>query len=183
MSTPEHGAATVALSNAITLQVHSMGLGEVIQTFVGPSTKADSRGKEADYGWGPRRPPPFAGRLSVALEVAISETQEKLKRDVDFWLNPNEGNANMALTLKVSRNTPMVTFDTLERVNQRSHRTQHITVSKNSGDHITLSGSPMTIPFDLLFQRPISCPAERNIQLADNELKDITSRIWEAQGF
>lgn len=181
--TLEHAVASADLNNTITRQVDSMGLGEVFQAFSGPGIKADNKGKEADYGWGLRRPPPFSGRLAVALEVAVSETQTKVKRDVDFWLNPTEGNANMALTLKVSRNAPMVTFDKWECVNQRPHRPQHIRVSKNSGGHITVSGSPMVILFDLLFRRPISCPAGKNMQLADNELKDIASRIWDQQGF
>ncbi|OQD72601.1 hypothetical protein PENDEC_c020G04510 [Penicillium decumbens] len=110
MTTPEHGTAAEGVGYEIKKQVDAMGLKEVIKAFEGSGVRGDTRGKNADHGWGPKRPPPGSGKLSVALEVAVSETQENLKRDVDFWLDPEQGKANIALAMKISRTTPMISF-------------------------------------------------------------------------
>lgn len=44
----------------------------------------------------------------VVLEVAVSESKAKLERDVEFWLDPARGNANIALTLEAARKKPVI---------------------------------------------------------------------------
>jgi len=183
MTTPEHGTAAEGVGYEIKKQVDAMGLKEVIKAFEGSGVRGDTRGKNADHGWGPKRPPPGSGKLSVALEVAVSETQENLKRDVDFWLDPEQGKANIALAMKISRTTPMISFQKWERVRGRSHQTQNIKISKGPGGNINISGAPMIIEFHHLFRRPISCPREVDVQLRIPELSTIANAIWDEQGF
>lgn len=47
----------------------------------------------------------------MVLEVAMSETERKLRRDIDLWLDPIRGNANIAMAIKVNRRRPMNSID------------------------------------------------------------------------
>lgn len=185
MPSQEHTTATSVLGHIIENHVESMGLWGALKPISGSRCRANGKGKESDWGLGPRMPlRGQAGKPTVVLEVAISECQTKLKRDVDFWLNPSEGHANIALTLKANRKEPIITINKWEWVDERSHRTQHITIAKDSRKGVTkVSGSPMIIPFDLLFRRPKSSAAEKDVEITEGELQDLAERIWEDQGF
>lgn len=185
MMTQEHSQAIEAFDDAILEALRPMNLKKAIQTFSGATIRTDNEGKEADHGWGPLRPPPGRARKpTIALEVAVSETPAKIQHDVDFWLDPNRGNANIAITLRVNRKKPLITIDKWEWQNQQSQRTQHIITAEDpNGERVTVSGSPLTIPFDLLFRRPRSSPVETDISIGEQELKGIAEWIWAVQEF
>lgn len=185
MITDEHSQAAAALGNAIYAALQPMHLEFAIQTFAGKTIRAGGRGKEADYGWGPLRPPPgYARKPTIALEVAVSETPAKLQQDVEFWLDPNRGNANIAITLRVNRKKPLITIDKWERRNQQSQRTQQIIIAEDpNGERVTVSGFPLILPFHLLFRRQTSSPAEIDISIGQQELKNIAELIWAVQEF
>ncbi|KAJ5159556.1 uncharacterized protein N7482_006560 [Penicillium canariense] len=185
MVTEEHSQAAHAMNQAISKALQPMKLETTIQAFSGVTIRSDGRGKEADYGWGPLRPPPgYARKPTIALEVTVSETPAKIRQDVLFWLDPNRGNANIAITLRVNRNKPLITIEKWEYQNQQSQRMQHITIAEDpNGERVTVSGSPLTIPFHLLFRRPTSSPVETDISIGQKELKDIAESIWAVQEF
>ena len=69
----------------------------------------------ATSSWGPRRPPRGCSkRPTVVLEVVVSVTERKLHRDVDLWLDPVIGNANIAMAIKLNRQRPLITIEMWE---------------------------------------------------------------------
>ena len=72
----------------------------------------------------------------MVLEVAVSETQRKPHRDVDLWLDPITGNANVVIAIKVNRQRPMISIDkwVWDHLNGISLTPQHIEVSESETD-------------------------------------------------
>lgn len=111
------------------------------------ATIRGGRGKQADNGWGPKRKACGAhDRPSITLKVAYSESDSKLNSDVRFWLNPNEGNAKLCLTLQIHKSRPEICIEKRERQNDRIHRSQ-VTYITKKGDHSNVTHHPITIPF------------------------------------
>ncbi|KAJ5593795.1 uncharacterized protein N7459_000003 [Penicillium hispanicum] len=185
MPTQEHSQATHAFDSAISEALRPMHLDKAVQTFSKANIRIGDRGKEGDHGWGPLRPPPgYLRKPAVTLEVAVSETPAKIKQDVDFWLDPNRGNANIAITLRVNRKKPLITIEKWEWQSQQSQRTQHIIIAEDrNGENITVSSSPLIIPFHLLFRRKPSCPAETDLCIGDQQLKGVAEWVWAVQEF
>lgn len=184
MSQP-HSEAADAVNTAILETLIPMGMFSCLQGFAGAKIRQEGRprGKQADYGWGPiRRPRGQRRSPSVTLEVAYSETESKLNSDVRFWLNPEDGNANVCLTLRINRSQPEIRMEKWERRNDRPHRSQVTWIAKNGG-HIHATEHPIVIPFESLFCRPSSRPGERDLEISETQLKGIADKIWEVQGW
>lgn len=193
MLTPEHDRACYAFGKAVDMALVPMGLDRTILPYAGVGINVNGRVKQADYGLGPRRPPPgrrppsgSPKKPTVVMEVAVSETQAKLRRDVDLWLNPERGNANVAISMKANRKKPVLTVDKWEwdATNQQSQNTQHIVIAESeSGDQVTVSQAPLVIPFHLLFGRPPSSPRETDIYISQQELVEIATLVWESKEY
>lgn len=136
MVTPEYHQAVKAFDKAIDMALMHIGLDRAVHTFGNVTINVNGKSKEADWGWGPRRPPPGCPKKpAVAVEVAISKTQAKLRRDVDMWIDPARGNANIAIAMEVNRKTPIIiTVDKWEwdSINQQSQNTQRIVIFSES---------------------------------------------------
>ncbi|KAJ5584775.1 uncharacterized protein N7459_004575 [Penicillium hispanicum] len=159
-----------------------MGLADSVQFYSGATIREEGRGKEADQGWGPL--PDQEGhpsKSSVTLEVGVSESHAKLRRDVDWWLHPAKGNANMTVTIKVDRRRPRLMIDRWERIDGVVQSIQHIDISKVNGQ-IDFVNDSLTIPFASLFLRP---PAgnETDIVLDRETFRKLAERIWQLQSF
>lgn len=179
-----HSEAADAVNTAILEKLIPMGMSSCLQGFAGAKIRQEGRprGKQADYGWGPiRRPRGQRRSPSVTLEVAYPETDSKLNSDVRFWLNPEDGNANICLTLRINRSRPEIRMEKWERRNDRPHRSQVIWITKN-GDHASITHHPIVIPFESLFC-PSTRPGERDLEISERQLKDIADKIWEVQGW
>ncbi|CAI7598494.1 unnamed protein product, partial [Penicillium viridicatum] len=112
MTTGEHTELTLTLHEAIIKALERMGLDDAIHRYLGVDINVNGPIKQPDMGWGPRRPPRGCPkRPSVVLEVAVSETQAKLRRDVDLWLDPVRGDANVVIAIKISRQRAMISID------------------------------------------------------------------------
>jgi hypothetical protein len=138
-----------------------MGLDEAIQDYLGVDTDVNGHRKQADMGWGPRRPPRGClKRPSIVLEIGVSKTRRNLRRDVDLWLDPVRGNANVVIAIKVNRQRAMITIDLWiwDIINGESINTQHIEVSENENDEVKCSGGPLVIPSRLFFLRDPQTP-------------------------
>ncbi|KAJ5381564.1 uncharacterized protein N7496_003992 [Penicillium cataractarum] len=145
--------------------------------------RAESRGKQPDCGWVPSKTTRGVPRSpSVTLEVAFSENDFKLNSDVRFWLNPDEGKANVCLTLQIGRSQPEIRIEKWENQNDRIHRSQVIWITKR-GNQINVSHHPLVISFDSLFCRPSSCPREKDVELSQQQLKEVAEMIWEHQSW
>ena len=184
MVTGEHTQLAFAVHKAVDKALTRMGLDEAIYQYLGVDIDLNGRKKQPDMGWGPRRPPRGCPkRPSVVLEVAVSETRKKLRQDVDLWLDPLQGNANVVIAIKLNRQRAMVTIDLWQRdtVNGKAINSQHIEVSESEYDEVKLSGGPLVIPFRLLFLRDPQVPQETDVIIDNEWLQKIAELGWEMQ--
>lgn len=112
----------------------------------------------------PRHPPPgTTNRPTVVVEIAISQTRTRLQRDIDLRVNPNRGNANVAIAIKANRTRPLITIDKYgwDYDNGQAQISQHMEIrDSDTSDQVSVSGAPLTIPFDLLSLRHPQPPRE-----------------------
>lgn len=182
MKTP-HSAASDVVNTMILETLASVRMMRSLQGYSGATIRGQTRGKQADYGWGPkRRPPGQPDSPSVTLEVAYSESDSKLSSDVRFWLNPDDGNANMCLTLRINRSRPEIRIEKWEKQNDRPHRSQIIWITRRGGE-TTVSDHPLVVPFESLFRRPPSRSWENDLEISQGQLEEIAETIWNAQGW
>ena len=185
MVTHGHHQVAKAFDKAIDHALSPMGLDTAILTYGEVTIDVNGVLKEVDWGWGPRRPPPGCPkRPTVVLEVAFSETRAKFHRDVDLWLDSASGNTKIAIAVKSNRKRPMITVDKWEwnQNDRHSQISQHIEIwESKSGDEVTVSGSPLTIPFHLLFLRDPETPRETDLSIGEDEVKEVAKWMWDAQ--
>ncbi|KOS40553.1 hypothetical protein ACN38_g8572 [Penicillium nordicum] len=182
MITHDHTRLCFAVHEAIMDALQSMGLKRAIDQYAAVDLEVNGRIKQPDMGWGPIRPPRgYEKRPSVVLEVGVSESETKLRRDADLWLDPNKGNANVVISIKLNRKKAQVKIDkwVWDGANGTSVQSQHIEVSENDLDGIKLSGGPLTIPFNLLMLREPEAPRETDIIIDKEELHYIAERGWD----
>ncbi|KAJ5826699.1 hypothetical protein N7447_003462 [Penicillium robsamsonii] len=165
---------------ALTRVITQMGLAACVRFYAGATIREEGRGKEGDQGWGPIPVPQgFSDKPTVTLEVGVSESHVKLRRDVDWWLHPAKGNANTTVTIKVDRKRPRLMIDRWERIDGVVQSTQQIEISKVNGQ-IVMANDSLTIPFESLFLRQ---PAgnETDITLDRETLQELADRTWRLQ--
>ncbi|KAJ5945165.1 hypothetical protein N7516_005333 [Penicillium verrucosum] len=160
MVTREHTeiafAVNQAVNQATVKALERMGLERAIDQYANADIDVNGKKKQPDMGLGPRRTPRGCKkRPTVILEAGVSETEAKRRRDADLWLDPNRGNANVVITIKLNHKKALVKIDkwVWDGANGTSVLSQHIEVSENDLDEVKLSGGPLTIPFNLLFLR------------------------------
>ncbi|KAJ5958617.1 uncharacterized protein N7479_005767 [Penicillium vulpinum] len=186
MVTHEHHTVVRAFDLAIDDVLRPMGMDEKVLTYAGVDIDVDGISKQPDWGWGPRRPPLGQPRRrpTVVIEVAMSETRAKLHRDVELWVDPERGNMNIAFTVKVNRNCAIITIGKWEwdYANNQARMSQEIEIHKNeAGDHVTVSGAPLIIPFNLLFLRYAIPPKETDLTIKGEKFEYIADLVWELQ--
>ncbi|KAJ5332976.1 uncharacterized protein N7506_006759 [Penicillium brevicompactum] len=124
--------------------------------------------------WGPGEiPPRHPKRQSVVLKIAQSDSDAldsdaKLNSDVRFWLNPDDGDARICLTIRVGIHTPAIRIEKwrIQNQNGRLHRLQTVQVTRVSGQ-TRVSDHPLVLPFEDLFLGPPSTPKRREISSHD----------------
>jgi hypothetical protein len=183
-----HEQAAVAFDHMLMWALEPMGLERAIRSWRETTfTAADGTSKEADSGWGPRRPPRGAPkRPSVVLEVGSSESSGKLRRDAHYWVDPARGKADMAIGVKVYAKKPQITIEQWEWNSQRTRPIQkaYLTITKSNGKVRFDPDQPtpqLLIPFDLLFRRPAEINKERDIVIPTQELVEFATMVWETQ--
>ncbi|CAG8900740.1 unnamed protein product [Penicillium egyptiacum] len=185
METREHGQAIQEFGYTIMRQLDDMGLRTTVEKFTTTIQAPAGTGKRPDNGWGPtRQRGDDRHRPTVDLEVGVSESQAKLERDATFLLDPQRGNANIALTIKLNRTRAQMTLDKYEwdAPNGRINRLQRIQIAEDpSGEEVTVNNAPLIIPFEQLMERPRSSPAEKGITVGVEDLKAIADSIWRVQ--
>ncbi|KAJ5517294.1 hypothetical protein N7527_008854 [Penicillium freii] len=184
MITGEYTEIVFAVHQAINKALERIGLDEAIHRYLGVDININGQWKQADMGWGPRRPPRGCPkRPTVVLEIAVSETQRNLHRDVDLWLDPVRGNANVVIAIKVNRQRPMISIDkwVWDHLNGTSLNSRHIEVSESETDRVQLSGGPLVIPFYLFFLRNPQIPRETDVIIDNRWLQKIAEWVWDVQ--
>jgi hypothetical protein len=99
-------------------------------------------------------------------------------------------NANLVITIKASRKLAYTKIDTWQQVNDRAHCTESLSITKTTQGRVKVTG-PLRSPFDALFDRAPTIPAERGVladqvaRLSSTEENIQTFQVWEnmATGF
>lgn len=178
-----HSAAADVVNTTILQTLTPMGLITALLGYPGAKVEGEDRGKQPDYGWGPKRRLPSQPRgPSVSLEVAYSESDSKLNSDVRFWLNPDDSSANICLTLRIDRSRPEIRIEKWERQNHKAHRSQVIWVTKQGGQ-LNVTDHPLLIPFESLFRYQSTCPREKDLEISQHQLEEIATTVWGQQGW
>lgn len=164
MPSGPHNTAIAEMSYLICNALSPMGLDRALQEYPGITVHGKNRGKTPDYGWGPKRK--RARGPSVPLEIASSESDFKLSSDVRFWLNPDDGNADMCLTLRINKSRPEIRVEKWERQNNGIHRSQAIWMIRNQAE-VAVTGHPLIIPFDALFHRQPVDGREKDLEISE----------------
>ncbi|KAL4968449.1 uncharacterized protein BDV14DRAFT_197229 [Aspergillus stella-maris] len=178
-----HSIAGMALHDAIRDALRDMGLESAVQSLGTGSQDAPWGEKQPDGSWRPRRNARGLDEWpSMALEVAYSETAEKLSSDVRWWLKDPGFPVRIVLTIKVHSATKLI-FEKWERnLEGRPQRQQTISVERvNKSDTITVLEGPLVIGLEDLLRTKPSGPSERDIQIGDNELEDIARQVFEEE--
>ncbi|KAJ5246874.1 hypothetical protein N7468_001857 [Penicillium chermesinum] len=192
-----HCAAAHEINYLILQKLQPMKLDKAIRGYPGASIRGEesSRGKEPDYSWCPVRRPrssahPRMKMPSVALEVAVSENDKKLNADVRYLLSPEDGNAELCLTLRVDKVNNNIRLESWARQDanndqQRSHihRTQVVYARITQDGRAIVTGDlPFRIPFESLMLRPTDpgTAAEQDILFSQNDLEELSEKIWNA---
>lgn len=182
-----HQTASMAFDHILLEAIESTGMKRSLKTIGGATHFAALGAKEPDQAWRPHRLPQERKRdwPSVVLEVACSESQQKLGSDVRFWMRASGGDVKIVLTLRVDRRQPRITVERWERNdnNDRHYLGQSITIYKGANNHLRLSNGPLIIDFEKLFLRPPTIPRERNIEVDEEKLQHLAEEIWDEQGF
>jgi hypothetical protein len=188
MRSPAHEQAAEAFTEMLILALKQRDLHNMIFSWRSTTlTAEDGSVKEADGGWGPRRPPRRAPkRPSVVLEVASSDTPGKLRRDAQYWVDPEKGQANMAIGVKVHGKKPQISIEQWEWSSELSRpiQTSCLTITRSDGKILFDPDQPtaqLLIPFHLLFRRPAENNGERDIVLATQELVEFATLVWDMQ--
>ncbi|CAI7651441.1 unnamed protein product [Penicillium palitans] len=183
MTTTEHAEVSMALNTEIMEILQRMGLHRAVLGYGKVDVDVGNGDtKRPDWGWGPIRRSDSPKRPQVVVEVAVSETETKLRNDARMWVDPVKGQAYMAIAIKVDRTKPMITLDTYEwdSGTQRARVTQSCVIEETS-TKITVSQCPIAIPFNYIFGRSPQIPKETDLQLEKQNLIDMASSVWAAQ--
>ncbi|KAL2797427.1 hypothetical protein BJX66DRAFT_348568 [Aspergillus keveii] len=135
-------------------------------------------GKKPDKAWRPRGPW-CEGRTewpNLVLEVAVSETRRKLESDIRWWVRkcPRRMNTVTVLAVAISRRAPTITIEKWQNdANGDAGLQQTIVISKNqtTSTTITITGAPLLLEFDKLFERQPATPTERDIEIGNDPLE------------
>ncbi|KAJ5382974.1 hypothetical protein N7517_000885 [Penicillium concentricum] len=189
MAGPAHEQAAEAFNDMLKEAFRPMGLHKAIQSWGRTTMLAkDGTRKVADGGWGPQRPLRNAPkRPTVLLEVANSETYAKLRRDAQYWIDPEKQEANVAIGVNLHTKRPEITIDQWEWSSQTSrpiNRT-HFTIKRKSDGAVYFDPhnppAQLVIPFKSFFRRPAQINKERDIVIGTQELVEFASMVWEVQ--
>lgn len=96
---PGHEQAIREFEGMLKLALVPMGLASKYKAWGSTGMVAiDGTRKQADGAWGPQKPPRHAPRRpTVVMEVANSESYAKLRRDSQYWIDPERQEANVAI--------------------------------------------------------------------------------------
>ncbi|KAK5789833.1 hypothetical protein VI817_008956 [Penicillium citrinum] len=181
MPSVSHGSVGGVFHDIILSSILPMDLKHALKTYIGSRIwgAQEKRAKEPDYGWGPkRRAPGQPDRPTIALEFAYSKADKKLQSDVRFWLSPRDGNANSCLTVRILQSNI--------RVEQWHHdnrgrlcRKGVVWITKTTDRLVVDNNYPTRISFEDLFNRRADCPRVSDIEVPQDDLRELTRAVWD----
>jgi hypothetical protein len=189
MASPVDREAALIFHDMVEEALEPMGLKNAIQSWGSTIMVAtDGTKKQADGGWGPQRPPSAAPRRpALVLEVSNSRSYAKLHRDVQYWVDPEKQEANVAIGISLHRNKPEITIDQWECSPGISQPIQkaHFIIGERSNSQVYFNSETplpqLVIPFQLLFRRPVENNREHDLVIATRELVEFATMVWDMQ--
>ncbi len=179
-----HSTASSTFNRILLKALEPLGMDLALACIGSGCHFGDMGGKEPDQAWRPIRLPPGRSRAwpVVVLEVALSETQAKLRSDVRYWLRASEGDVKSVITLSIGSNARRIVIGKWA-TNAEGHQyeQQNVVVSRNGNGRVSITGAPLVIGFEELFLRSPTVPRERDIEVSHEMLEFIAARTWEEQ--
>lgn len=186
-----HGEMVFAFHDLCRDKLVPMGLQHALhRPGRSPVCDEGTRAQAADHSLRPRRLP--AGRSdkwpSVAVEVGFAESRAKRQHDLCWWLSRSDGEVKVAIGLSTHKLKREIVVEVWGIVDGTTGKTptlqQEVVISKEAADSTAnVTNAPLTIAFESLFLRPANQPAERDIELTDDDLREMAEAIWETQSF
>ncbi|OJD17419.1 hypothetical protein AJ78_02491 [Emergomyces pasteurianus Ep9510] len=185
-----HEEAAEAFGYRLAFKADEMGVLKSLSLRGATRTKTPDREKQADRSWAPRDLPP--GRSTkwptVAVEVAFSESCERVKRDVAWWLQESAGEVLVAISIDIKRQSGNIYVNSYEpgRMPTRNHpnpepkHVQEIAMSRGKdGQPPSLTGGNLIIPFHkLMLRHPRH--GESDFIFTREDLLEVADAVWYA---
>ncbi|KAL2855594.1 hypothetical protein BJX68DRAFT_263952 [Aspergillus pseudodeflectus] len=156
---PIHSTASPSFQDMLHDTLGEMGMARQLQPVGAALWQTLTGGKRPDHAWRPRASwlRNCHGWPNLVLEVALSETQQKLQSDIRWWLQRSQGQVNNVTVLGfvITHNAPRITIDKWTNdPNGNARLQQRIIIAKRRGaGEITITGGPLVIGFESLFER------------------------------
>ncbi|KAJ5106428.1 hypothetical protein N7456_003103 [Penicillium angulare] len=181
---PQHTGLVMGFNEAVSMQLADMRLNRSVQHYLAVDMHVGGgRIKQADWGLGPRIPRAQATnqphRPTVVLVAGLSEGH--LREEAMLWLNPDQGSAHICFTATIQhffdRRDLKIDKWQRDRGQSSARITESTVISEDNVDNvITVSASPLTIQFDLLFNREPNRD-ESDILVEEQELREIADLV------
>ncbi|PLB40007.1 uncharacterized protein BDW47DRAFT_102084 [Aspergillus candidus] len=191
--TSVHEIASRGLFFGVQKAVYDMSLHRSIDALGSTRIRGASSSKQADESWAPVQSVPGrdAKWPTVAVEVGVSQSYQKLKADAEWWLTNSRGDVKLVIIVSINQDAPSIKFQTVfsHVVSSARHQRlryvptirQSITTSRCGAQITTSPEVPLIIEFEELFCRQPVQP-EHNIEISSDQLRDISSDVWRHQG-
>ncbi|PGH03266.1 hypothetical protein GX51_04136 [Blastomyces parvus] len=186
-----HEEAAEGFGYRLAAKAEDMGILDSLSLRGATCTKTPVREKEADRSWAPHKLPP--GRSTqwptVALEVAFSESRERVKQDMAWWLHQSAGDVRLAISIDIKRQSGNIyvnSWEQPERTPTRQHPrpapkpVQEIVISRGEdGQPPKVTGNDLIIPFHQMMLR-YPRPGETDFVFTKEDLLKVAQRVWYA---
>ncbi|KAL4736934.1 hypothetical protein BDV11DRAFT_217012 [Aspergillus similis] len=121
---------------------------------------------------------------TIVLEVVYSATQSKLQLDVRYWLRGPKGEVKTILTLQIAQNEPRIVIERWESTgNGHGCRQQQVVITGTRSNKVTITVAPLVLESERLFLRALTIPREQNIEIDNEKLEFLATRVWSKQRF
>ncbi|PGH27588.1 hypothetical protein AJ80_00830 [Polytolypa hystricis UAMH7299] len=171
-----HEVAASDVDNRMYDKAKNIGIRRTL-TFRRCTCTGNDRKKQADCSWMPRHRPP--GRTaqwpSVALEVAYSESRDKVKKDMEYWLNQSD-DVQMAISFEIKRRNGNIFITAWKPI-------QEIKICRAKvGQRPYVTGdNNLIIPFPyIMLRNPNSDQGEHDLVFTRKDLLEIADDVWDA---
>lgn len=192
-----HEAAVASFSLALAYAASAANIPDIYTPLAGTRIEG-TVSKEPDGSWIPDSLPPTRDNTwpTIVLEVGVSQSKKKLRRDAAWWLANSQGLVKLVITASINRTAPEITFESIvleqpistARHSRRQYKPitrQSIVISRPPGgpnQPITcIPNSPLLISCEELLCHPPN-PPETDIDIPVASLKRLALRVWRFQG-
>ncbi|KAL4912950.1 hypothetical protein BDW62DRAFT_215961 [Aspergillus aurantiobrunneus] len=148
----------------------TVGMECSLETIGAATHFATIGGKEPDRAWQPTRLPPGPIRQMANYYVR-------------YWLRGAEGEVKTILTLQITQNEPRIVIKRWESTGTgHGCRQQQVVITKSRSNKVTITGAPLVLEFERLFLRASTIPREQNIEIDNEKLEFLATRVWSFPG-